>query len=89
MTRKTKWSKEWPTRPGIYWFYGSILGRLPVLCVVEVSSFSEVLFISSIPTLAPDLIFTEESSEVKGVWTKAPLPELPKEFSNDQTENKE
>lgn len=47
---KARWTKEWPTRPGLYWFYGWQYGRTddgkpipPSLRFVRVMEFAEIL----------------------------------------------
>jgi len=73
------WTKEWPTEPGSYWFYGYFnygVGR-EGLHFVEVYRHAGSLTVMAGTTTAycgntliqPELAF--------GVWQKAEVPELP------------
>ncbi len=71
------WQDEWPTEPGMWWFYGWRFGKEriggkneePELCLVEVHGTALMY--------ATHGHFLHEESAV-GKWQKALLPELPK-----------
>lgn len=76
MTGKGEWTKEWPTEPGCYFFYGwhsmNQHGDNLKLFLVEArrNAFGTLSFIVGFRCL-----YKEEGAH--GVWQKATLPELP------------
>lgn len=75
------WQDEWPTKPGVWWFYGWCFGkrglnkdREPELCLVKVSGplgsggFAYVT----------NGHFLYKAEGAIGTWQEALLPELPK-----------
>jgi hypothetical protein len=76
-----KWSKNFPTKAGNYWFYGWRFGKSmdlftkkpekPELSFVEVHQvMNGLLFVTRGHCL-------EKSEGTEGLWCKAILPELP------------
>ena len=72
----TIWSKEWPTEPGWYWFYGDPFNkakhwiRLNTVKIVQTSK-SIALICNG------NFMYKQEASD--GFWTPIIIPELPKE----------
>jgi len=91
---KTKWTKKWPTKPGLYWFYGWPWGRTkdvsfkpidPELLSVRIMQVSNGVVYVIKGT------FWYKSEGAIGMFCKAELPELPdisglvpKEKNNDE-----
>lgn len=72
------WTTEWPTSPGIYWFYGDLFGRknrrddlrIQMHLVRCHQGANGLVFVSDINSF----VF---KSEAVGVWTTAVLPDVP------------
>lgn len=72
------WSKEFPTKPGIYWFYGYRYGKIscgrpcsPKLLLVTASQGgNSMMFVA-------EGAFMHESETECAHFKKADLPELP------------
>ncbi len=74
-----QWTKEWPTEPGYYWFYGR---RFRISRTEEPTEMSFVeVFLSANKTPVyicnGNFLYKREASE--GWWTRAELPDPPKE----------
>jgi len=76
----TKWTKEWPTEPGRYWFFGWPFGHQweiggkfvePELNCVNVWKIANGI------ALVREGNFWDESEGGIGLFCKADLPELP------------
>ena len=69
----TDWTKEWPTTPGWYWFYGVEGGMQIRLMSVEVvaSNKKTLMYKAGMVYIYP--------GSADGVWQSAVVPELPKE----------
>ena len=71
------WSREWPTEPGWYWFYGFPFGKgrygeqLPRLVPINVQRASNDWIYSAIS----HFLYKEEGAE--GLWTPMVIPDLP------------
>lgn len=69
------WTKEWPTEPGYYWFYGQPYAktlydpRLHIVTVHRTANESIVYLVEG--------SFMRKSAGVEGVWCPAMLPEPP------------
>lgn len=76
---KNKWSKTWPTKPGLYWFYGYEFrheaGEKPNFYLVEVAMSG-----NHIPMYVTKGHFMYASEGTQGSWRKAELPEPPKDI---------
>lgn len=74
------WTAEWPTEPGLYWFYGWLWlnknweteGRKPEFDLIKVhkNSRGDVICITN-----GNFMFKEERH--MGLWKLVDLPELP------------
>ena len=75
-----KWTKEWPTEPGYYWFYGRRFRTIHLKQEANSTYFVEV-FISSnkSPVYICSGNFLSKGEEAEGWWTRAELPDPPKE----------
>ena len=76
-----KWTKDWPTEEGTYWFYGYRYKRVscgsncdPEYCLVEVFKVSNGLMITT------NGQFMYESETEEAYFQKAELPEPPISF---------
>lgn len=79
---KSTWTYEWPTKPGLYWFYGWITGYhflhiedepLPAeldLVEVGIDSTGSLFYVTD-----GRFVFKEEDGY--GKWQLAVLPDLP------------
>lgn len=79
------WSKDWPTKPGYYWFYGYKCGsyenrpkRLSVVVVDTARNGVCVIPNRFIYVCDGQFIYKKEGYD--GVWQEVILPELPNEF---------
>ena len=75
-----EWKKEWPTKPGWYWFYGWPFGRdryfkddPPRLCMVSV----HINIINNRITYVRDGQFFYKEECAVGLFKKAEVPDLP------------
>ncbi len=73
-----KWSKEWPIKEGIYWFYGYRYGKTscgrdcePEFCLVRVDKISNGLMFTA------EGQFMYKSEVEEGHFQKAVLPDPP------------
>ena len=79
MPNKVKWTTEWPTEEGRYWFYGWYwrwqidAGWPPCLSYVGVYTYDHT---SGIRYVAEGLMM-EKKDGGYGLWTKVEFPELP------------
>ena len=74
-----KWSSEWPTQKGMYWFYGYRYGKFfgnqkndPELLLLTVRKISNGFMYTA------DGQFVYESEVEEPYFQKAILPEIPK-----------
>lgn len=71
------WTKDWPIKVGSYWLYGWLhkinYNDSPRLYYVEVRKGKDNLFFVTHGT------FIYNDGQVKGLWQKIELPELPSE----------
>jgi hypothetical protein len=66
-----KWTEDWPTEPGHYWFYGTPYRSMDVkLSTVTVHKVAHGV------TCIGRGVFIYHR-EAKGVWQRIPTPELP------------
>lgn len=72
-----EWKKEWPTRPGHYWFYGWRFSRFDrkekpelSLVVVRISGNKKPMYITH-----GHFMYREEGAE--GLWQEVDLPKFP------------
>lgn len=75
------WQDEWPTEPGLWWFYGYLYEKnrdKPELTVVNVRSAGaeDRRFLVYIVNGA-FLYKNDTQAQTKGKWLKVTLPELP------------
>lgn len=80
---ETEWTREWPTEPGWYWFYGRLStlngtrdgkpGRTE-LRPIQVFRCGDGGLAYSAMTF-----FIYESEGAEGWWVKAEIPELPED----------
>lgn len=80
MTEQSKWTKEWPNKPGWYWFYGHKYGEDndPEYGMVRVFQGSNSL----IHTIDSQFMFKSEGHD--GVFMIVEPPSPPKEPDNAQ-----
>lgn len=69
-----QWEKEWPVKPGFYWFYGQIdksfnFNDLILVEVVKNSRSDSMTYMATHTFLYPE-------SAGKCVWAEATLPEV-------------
>ena len=67
------WTKEWPTTPGQYWFYG----RRSSMRDKDDLFYVQVRKIQNGVTYICEGSFLFEAEGAKGVWQPITLPELP------------
>jgi hypothetical protein len=68
------WTKEWPTKPGHYWFYGKRFEDMdPEMYLVKVWKLSDGF------AYICESSFMYRSEGTDGWWMPAQLPEPPKE----------
>ena len=77
MTNKVKWTTEWPTEDGEYWFYGwrdhyeiSDMRPPQIHCVRVLGIPGGVIYANGSEPMF-------RSHRAYGVWTKVDFPELP------------
>lgn len=76
------WSHDWPTEPGLFWFYGWRFGRgrefgghkeEPELCLVEIGETA----VKGVFMYVTHGHFLYREEGATGLWQKTILPELP------------
>lgn len=80
------WTKEWPTCPGYYWFYGWCFRgrhRKPELHYVKVRRIANGL------ALVTNGHFLYKAEGGDGYWSPAITPALPEELYNSLAEQME
>ena len=77
---KVEWTQEWPKEPGYYWFYGRRF-RTTHLKQEDNSIYFVEVFISSnkSPVYICSGNFLSKGGGAEGWWTRAELPDPPKE----------
>jgi len=89
---QSEWTTEWPTEPGLYWFYGWCFGEIikfstknkpPELHYVSVRLTGMPPKQSPMYVTNGHFLYKQEGAE--GKWLKVELPELP----NLEEENSE
>ena len=75
---KVKWSKEWPTKRGNYWFYGDMHENNPQFAKV---SFTEVVGKSgNMVAYVGELGFDQKGKKgINGFWAPVEFPDIPSE----------
>ncbi len=73
-----KWTHEWPTEIGWYWFYGDPHGKYPKTRHVKLQPVSVHQGANS-PVYVVGAAFMYQSSASAGLWTKMIVPDIPKE----------
>jgi len=71
-----KWSTEWPTEVGLYWFYGELYRPLSCRPKPELELVSARKISNGYMYVANGQFVGQEG--MQGLWQKAQLPELPK-----------
>ena len=67
----TKWTEDWPTEPGDYWFYGQPNVNFPTK--------EEEVYLVKVSKISNGLMFVTNNrwlykTEAKGLWLPAELP---------------
>lgn len=71
------WTKEWPTKPGMYWFYGFRFGK------TESDQNPKLFFAQAFRTsnnkiaIIVDRQFVYMAEGAKGFWAKVDAPSIP------------
>ena len=79
-SEKLVWSEEWPTKEGMYWFYGwrsEFWDQQPKLRVVKVQHTGQDT--KPYPTYICDGAFLYKSEGANGLWLSIDMPQLPEE----------
>ncbi len=77
MAVKWAWTREKPTEPGNYWYYGCVMGKEK-----RVYKFCEVWKNSNGSTLIMGGYFSHDFEPLDGHFVRAQLPEPPPEDSS-------
>lgn len=76
----TTWTKQPPTEPGWYWFYGSLWKSEPQLLPTSVHTGGiSASTGKQVPMYVTKNSFVYPSQDCDGLWTPIPTPELPED----------
>ena len=73
---KLKWTKTWPTKSGVYWFYGYRFRKEPD-STPEMNLVKVDLSGNNLPIYVTKGHFLYKDEGAIGLWAKATLPEPP------------
>jgi hypothetical protein len=75
---KPKWTKEWPTKAGAYWFYGDPFFKQKDRQSVRIHLIVVRKIVNALMCVTDGyFMFKEEASD--GYWLEAVLPDPPEE----------
>ena len=75
------WQHEWPTKPGMYWFYGWCFKKSPFKDVEEPEMYLVIARkISNGMMYVTNGHFLHKQEGAEGMWSEATLPIPPKEI---------